>query len=403
PLHARAFGPWILAGDEPVPNEHSLLPHSDLVFVDPPGTGFSRIAHDEGRARLLSTVADTDAFEAFVRGWLERYDRTGAPLHFVGESFGGYRLARLAERLCDLRVGSIVFISPILDLTASEETVGNDLPFVFALPTMAAAAWFHGKASSHATDLESVWNAAEGFARSELLPALHLGSALDDVERDRLVAKVIALTGLRTETIAAARLRVGTEEFLSTLRGSEGLLIGRLDVRITGPQPEPATGDRPASADDPALGVGRRNVIHSAPLARYLHAQVGVPGDESYVSLSLDVNFSWNWAPASTGPAFTASAVPSVAALLAACPDVRVLLIGGRFDLATPLAAAIHALRHGDIPPKNVEVLALDGGHSLDSATLPRAHEAVIRLIQNKSPHDDGRLLRTAEKEGDDG
>ena len=388
PLHLNALGPRLLQAGEPVENAVSLLDPADLVFVDPVGTGFSRMLRDEAKTRLLTVPGDADAAEEFIRAWLRANDREHASIHLIGESFGGYRLAAVAPQLTDLRLDSLTLVSPLLDATTVAEAPENDLATVFPLPTMAVAAWFHGTARAGVDDVAEVWAEAERFAVDELLPALHRGAALEPDTRIRIAARIAELVGLSPDDVLAADLRVGSEDFLRSLRSDEGLLVGRLDVRVTGPLPEPHPDGRPPAADDPALGLGRDNVIHSAPIARYLRDELGAPvgADQPYVSLSLDLNFAWDWRPAEAmPPIFRTSVVRNLGAVATERPELRILLLGGYFDLATTLSSSIHAVRHSGAPASAIDIHPLIAGHSLDETVLVEARDAIGRTITHTS------------------
>ncbi|MDF2506666.1 MAG: peptidase [Microbacterium sp.] len=388
PLHLNALGPRILRSGEAVENAVSLLDAADLVFVDPVGTGFSRVLRDAANARLLTVPGDADAVETFIRAWLRANDREHDSIHLIGESFGGYRLAAVAPQLTDLRLESITLISPMLDATTTAEAPENDLALVFSLPTMAVAAWFHGAAGTGVDDVAEVWAVAERFAVEQLLPALHRGAALDPVERVRLAARMAEMLGLSPDAVLAADLRVGSEDFLRSLRAAEGLVVGRLDVRVTGALPEPHPEGRPPAADDPALGLGRGNIIHSAAIARYLRDEVGAPvgADEPYVSLSLDLNFAWDWRPAQPmPPVFRTSVVSNLGEVATAHPGLRILVLGGYFDLATTLSSTIHAVQHSGAPASAIDIHPLTAGHSLDETVLVEARDAISRTITHTS------------------
>lgn len=380
PLHMNALGPRILQDGDVVENPDSIVDVSDLVFVDPVGTGFSRIRSEAAQSRLLRVSADAESVAALIRTWLSEHDRSNAPIHLVGESYGGFRLAALAPLVADLNVASVTLISPMLDAASVAGVRGNIMPTVAELPTLAATAFAHGKApGSSAAD---VWDAADAFATAELLPALYQGSTLPKAEQSCIARRIGELTGLDPQLILEHNLMVDSETFLQTMRRSDDLLVGRLDTRVTGPIPAPRTDEKPASVDDPSLGIGPSFVIRSAPIADYLHAQVGVSGDDEYISLSLELNFAWDWrAEKKWPPEPYVTGVPSLRALIAARPATRVLLVGGFYDLATTLASTIRAVRHVVDDDTKLEILRLDAGHSIDAAVRAQAAAAIRRTI----------------------
>ncbi|MFI9838323.1 hypothetical protein ACIHFD_14885 [Nonomuraea sp. NPDC051941] len=390
PLHMSAFGPQRFETVPAetgrrrivVPNPLSIIDVADLVFVDPVGTGFSRVLREGGAAPYMTVHGDVAAMRHFIRDWLARHDRRDCPVYLVGESYGGHRLATLCAEVGDIDVAGLVFVSPLLDATASTPAPGNDLPHVLELPTMAVAAWAHGRASAGAPDAATVFDRAQEFAQSRFLTALHLGSALPQDERAAVAERVAELIGLPVGQVLAADLRVGSEDFLRTLLADRDELVGRLDTRVTGPMPPPPEDDRPLAADDPAFGIGRSNVILSEELADYLRREAGATDEGTYVSLSLELNFAFDWRGEHPKADFYRNPTKHVAQLLRERPGIRVLVTGGYFDLATPLAASTHAIRHAGVPASNVHVLPLVAGHSLgDGESLETAVSAVRALL----------------------
>lgn len=358
PLHFSAFGPRRLgprdaAGERALlDNRETLLDVADLLFVDPVGTGFSRPLRADGGKRYWTVEGDAAATLTLVREWLRANGRTGSPLFLAGESYGAYRLGTMAARLDGLSVAGLILISPALDFATSADQAAVD-----RLPTMAVAAWRQGRAKAEG-DVAAIWEAARRFAEHDYAAALQQGSLLPGAERARVAAMVARTIGVP----AGADLRPDTQGFLETL--VPGSVVGRLDVRVAQPARPPANSDRPAAANDPSLGLGRSNVITSRPIAAYLTQDIGVRTTRDYYSLTLDVNFNWDWNRPVTQPGETWSVVPAIATLMAARPAVRLLAVGGYYDLATPWLATRHALSRGDLPQDRVTLLALPSGHS---------------------------------------
>jgi carboxypeptidase C (cathepsin A) len=368
PLHFGALGPrvWLQKGSsrELVDNADSLLDVADLVFIDPVGTGFSRLRPGGDPDRYWSIDGDAAAAADFIHDWLRDHGRSDAPVFIAGESYGGFRLATMAPRLDDLQVAGLIFVSPMLDASASAGVPGNDLPFVFELPTLAAAAWYHEKIDRAGRSVEQFYDEAARFAQSEYLVALQQGSTLPDAARKQIAARMSQLIGLPAETIEASNLRMDSEQFLRTLLADKNLLLGRLDVRVTAPKPATQDPNRPPAADDPALGLKGSNVIRSELIKNYLRDEVGVNTARDYLSLTLDVNFRWNWQTTARGPRFYINPTTHLAALMQKQPQTRLLLLGGYYDLATPLLAPRHALSHAQLPWDKVTIAAFDAGHS---------------------------------------
>jgi carboxypeptidase C (cathepsin A) len=385
PLHFEAFGPRrrparSAGPDAPLlDNPASPIDVADLLFVDPVGTGFSRELRAGGGKPYWSTTGDPASVLALLRDWLRDNGRESAPLIVVGQSYGGTRAALMARDMGDLEVTALVLVSPALDYSAGASAPGNDNPYVFSLPTMAVAAWHHGKVARDGRDVAQVWEAAREFAQGDYLRALAPGSALPQAEKERVAARVAALLALPVADVLAANLRVDSQAFLESLLAADGRVVGRLDTRVTAPKPAtPLNADRPAAANDPSLGLGRSNVIRSPVVARYFRDELGLRTTRDYFGVTLDVNFNWDWSAALTGdagsPRYWFTTTPNLVTLLRAKPRARLLVIGGYFDLATPLLGVRHALAHADLPADRVELLALPGSHSPydDPASLER-------------------------------
>jgi carboxypeptidase C (cathepsin A) len=275
----------------------------------------------------------------------------------------------MAQDMTDLNVVAMVLISPATDYTGSAAARSNDNPYVFSLPAMAVAAWHHGKVDAGGRGLVQVFESARAFAQGEYLVALHQGALLPVAERTRMAARVAEFIGLSAATVEAADLRVDTQDFLELLLADAGKVVGRLDTRVAAVRATvPPSVDRPPAANDPALGLGKSNVVKSGIAARYFREELGLRTDRDYYGVTLDVNFKWDWSGAlpsqGVGARHWFDATPKLAQLLAAKPRARLLVVSGYFDLATPLLAVRHAMSHAGLPPEQVEWLALPGSHS---------------------------------------
>jgi carboxypeptidase C (cathepsin A) len=383
PLHFSLLGPrrWAVAAGgarTAVDNEDSLLDVADLVLVDPVGTGFSRELSPGGGKGYWSPLGDAAAVETLIRAWLADHQRASSPVYIIGESYGGFRAAQLARNIGDLAVAGIILISPATDLSAASGE-GSDLPFVFELPALAVAAVTHGRVEPRGRTVGQVWEEARAFAQGDYLVALQLGGALPDSERERMAARVSALVGLPASTIAAANLRVSSQDFLEQL--VPGRIVGRLDTRVTAAKPEKQlVPGRPKAADDPALGLGTSNRINSPAVRDYLRNEVGVRTEADYISLTLDVNFAWNWNSGSSKfeDNLGFNATPHLAALMRKRPAVRLMVLGGYYDLATPLLGPRHAIAHAGIPLERTEFHALAQGHTVSETDAGRREASAL-------------------------
>ena len=392
PLHFNAFGPRQLTDERDAAgrrkladNPYSLLDAADLVFVDPVGTGFSRERPGVHSGAYWSVEGDAAAVLQLIRKWLADNVRSDSPLFIAGESYGGFRLATMLKHAEDLPIAGLILISPLLDASGASAAPGNDLPYIFDLPSMAVAAWEHNKVDRVGRTIDQVYAEAERFAQSEYAVALQQGSLLPAPERDALAGRIALLIGLPAQTIAAANLRIDSQAFLEKLLAAEGRIVGRLDTRITAPNPDPAKlPNRPAGANDPALGLGASNVVKSEPIKAYMERELGVHTARDYLSLTLDVNFRWNWQSEGTSPHFYVNPTPNIAKAMIKEPRMRVLLVGGYYDMAVPLLGPRYALTHAGAPLERLTLQALVAPHSAfqGDANLAAGSEVVHEFLR---------------------
>src|SRR5580698_7644177 len=254
-LHMGAFGPKRVRtlDDSHTPaapysivnNDYSLLDATDLVFVDAPGTGFSRIAGKDREKAFYGVDADAEAFADFIAQFLAKYGRWNSPKYIFGESYGTTRAAALinlleTEKLVDFN--GVMLLSQILNFDNSadqpELNPGIDLPYQLMLPSQAAAAWYHHKLPNQPAELAPLLKQVENFALTDYMQALAAGSSLSAERKTEIASRLHNYTGLAADYIERANLRVNGGEFEKTLLGSE-ITTGRLDTRFAGPTIDP--------------------------------------------------------------------------------------------------------------------------------------------------------------------
>lgn len=364
PLHFGSLGPRQrtdrdAAGQRKiVENSRSLVDAADLVYIDPVGTGFSRQLPSGDATSYWSNAGDAAAVLYLIRTWLKENERDASPVVITGQSYGGYRLARMMKDAEDLNITALVLISPSLENPGA----ASDRDRVFDLPSMAAAAWYHNKFDRGGKTALQWFEDAADFARTDYLVGLFQGSALPPDERDRLATRMSHFIGLPAQFIAESNLRIGSEKFLNALLEEEQKLVGRLDGRVTGPVPVDPP-DRPAAANDPALGLGASNVIVSKDIGNYLRQELNVPSARDYVSLTLEVNFKWDRSDSDSLPG-TPGPGRNIAEIMNKKPDIELLVMGGIYDLATPLLGSMYAVEHAGIPLDRVTIAMFEAGHS---------------------------------------
>ncbi|WP_083748545.1 hypothetical protein [Pelomonas sp. KK5] len=384
PLHLNGLGPKRYVDKQLQPNPFTVLDTMDLVFIDPVGTGFSQVL-EAGKSRYWATEADARAAAALIRHIVKATQREGAPVYVGGQSYGGYRLATLMKFTAELPpLSGIVFISPMLDATLMADAPGNELVHGAELPSMAVAAWQHGKGDRavQGETVQQVFERATAFARDEYVPALLEGAKLPADRQKTIAARLSALLGLPVDEIVRQRLRPGSEDFLTHVLGQDGKRLGRLDTRVIGSSAPPPAGK---PTNDPSLVVTAPVANQLTPTEAYFRNELNVPITRKYVPLSFTVNGGWNFFDASpTQEAFYLNATRHVATAMAANPQLRVLYVGGYYDMATPVGAATYALEHAGLPMERVRMQVLPGAHSPydDDANLARFTAALREFVR---------------------
>ncbi|HUG44191.1 MAG TPA: peptidase S10, partial [Acidobacteriota bacterium] len=305
-LHMGAFGPKrVLMQEEghalPPPyglvdNEHSLLDLTDLVFIDPPSTGYSRSAPSEDPKQFHGVEEDIEWVGEFIRLFTTRYERWGSPKFLAGESYGATRAAGLARHLQQrhgMNLNGVLLISSILNFQTARFDTGNDLPYPLFLPSYTAAAWYHSKLGSELqTNLRQALREAEEFALGEYAPALMQGSGLSAQDRQRIASAMSRLTGLSPAFIERSNLRVPLRRFVKELLRDERKTVGRLDSRFTGVDAD-AAGE--TFEYDPSYAVIQGPF--TAVANDYLRTHLGFESELPYEVLTARVR-PWNFGPA---------------------------------------------------------------------------------------------------------
>ena len=363
-LHLGAVGPQRVAfpadGSLPtmppklVQNSESWLAFADLVFVDPVGTGFSRIVEQDSKAKpddkgdgakdeagdpkeYFGYKRDLESLCEFMARWLSRNDRWGSPIFIAGESYGGYRVGRLVRMLQEdtgIGLNGAVLISPALEISTLSPTDYDVLTWVDVVPTMAGAAVHHGKSRAFpaGTPLEDVWREAERFATGDYSEFLTQGASMAPDRREQVLGRLADLLGLSPDIVTRADGRVTMRVFARELLRDQRKVVGYYDATITSTDPFP---DRePFEGPDPTLsGI---TPAYTMAVNRQLRSEIGVDTDREYLVLSMEVNKDWkNDAPQHFF-------VPPIGATddfrygMALNPHLKAFITHGRFDMVTP-------------------------------------------------------------------
>ncbi|HXN74284.1 MAG TPA: hypothetical protein VN861_17185 [Candidatus Acidoferrales bacterium] len=369
-LHMGALGPRkvVLQSEgfmPPAPyriqdNPYTLLDKTDLVLIDAIGTGFSRAADAEMFKKFWGVRGDIEAFSEFIRLYITRNERWGSPLYILGESYGTTRAAGIAGYLADqgISFNGITLLSMVLNFQTLEDNKTNDEPYVFLIPSFTMIAGYHHKLPADLSqDMTKAREESEKFATGDYARALAKGDSLTSEERQKVIDQLSRYTGLSKEVIDEANLRIDVGKFTHYLLIDQKVRVGRLDGRFTGPDPQGLLDTRFYDPTGPATEPPFTSVLNS-----YLRTELGYKTDMPYHTFAQE-RAEWDWGSASRGFADTASAMREA---IVKNPYLKILVMEGYYDLATPYFAANYTIDHLDLPQKyrsNVSYATFDSGH----------------------------------------
>ncbi len=405
-LHMGAWGPKrVVTADDThnpaapyqiVDNDQTLLDASDLVFIDAPSTGFSRIAGKDKEKAFYGVDPDGQAFASFIQEFLAKYNRFNSPKYLFGESYGTPRSAVLVNDLeteHDIDFNGVILLSQILNFDLSvdrpEYNPGVNLPYEVALPTYAATAWYHNKLpGKKPADLPSFVQSVERFAMGEYAQALQAGAGLPAKQKLDIANKLHNVTGLPVWYIMKANLRIDGGEFEKTLQDDAGLSTGRLDTRFSGitldPLSERSDYD-PQSASISSAYISAFNAYVRATL-NYGQGRLYVPSARLYRD--------WDMRHKPPGQQFpgrgAANVMPDLANAMKQNPNLKILLMGGYYDLATPYYEGWYEMHQLPIPDqlqKNIQYHYFQSGHMVyaHQDSLKEMHTATADFIRATS------------------
>lgn len=404
-LHMGAFGPRrVVTRDDThtpaapyqvVNNDSSLLDVSDLVFVDAPGTGFSRVAGKDKEKAFFGVDQDAHAFAEFITAFLSKYSRWNSPKYLFGESYGTPRSAvviNLLETHYSVDFNGVIMLSQILNFDLSvdgpEFNPGMYLPYQLALPTYAATAWYHHKLPdpNKGRKLEGLLKEVETFAMDDYAQALAQGADLPRQQRDAVAARLHDYTGLPVDYIIKANLRINGRMFEKNLQDKTDTTTGRLDTRFSGPSMDPLSKE---SQYDPQAAA-----ISSAYISAfndYVRKSLHYGKDKTYKAFT-ELYKTWDYRHQPPGAPLrvnkATNTMPDLAMAMKYNPQLKILLTGGYFDLATPFYEGIYEMNHLPIPAKlrdNISYRYYQSGHMVyaHQESLKALHDDVAGFIRS--------------------
>jgi carboxypeptidase C (cathepsin A) len=366
-------------------NPDTLLDRSDVVMIDAMSTGYSRAATAELTKKFLGVKGDVQAFGEFIRLYLSRYERWNSPLFLLGESYGTTRAAGIAGYLADhgISFNGVTLLSMAVDFQTLEWNNSNDLPYFLLVPSFTMIAGYHHKLSADLTqDMARTREEVVRWSSNDYALALAKGDSLTPEEHRKIVEQLSRYTGLRPEVIEAHDMRIDVPTFTRELLLDQKLLTGRLDGRFTSPSP----GDE--RFYDPTSGA----ILppYTSAFNHYLRTELNYKTDMPYRVFAYDQpGFrDWEWGNSIEGFPSTAG---GLRAAIIKNPYMKVLVMEGYYDLATPFAAANWTMDHLDLTPQfrqNISYATYNAGHMvyIDRAEHNKMKKDLVDFMEKCLP-----------------
>jgi len=353
---------------ERVANEYSVLDVTDIVMVDPVGTGFSKPLGEAKGEDFWGVDQDIRSVGAFVKEYVTQNGRWASPKYILGESYGGIRSAGLVWHMQSthgMNFNGVIVVSPFMNMGSGVDGANIDMPHILYLSTLAATAWYHDAIPDKRASLEAFVEEVDRFAYDEYAPALVKGYTISEEEKRRVAEKLAAYTGTSADYWIKADLRVSHQQFVQELKRDERLIAGRIDSRFIGPAVNPLGEAMDYDPFFPAVGPA-----FTAAFMDYMHNELKFGKDEVYTVSAFGV--AWDWQhqpPQSQGWAVPwADLRPDLSMAMTMNPGLHLLVQQGYYDLATPTLATKHDVAHLDIPPearKRITMAYYEAGHMM--------------------------------------
>lgn len=395
-LHMGAVGPKRVVLDDPnfndsgytlADNEYSILDDTDIVMVDPVGTGITRAVGDKKNTDFWGVEEDISSISNFINAWINEYDRWASPKYLLGESYGTFRAAGLAPYLQNtygIALDGIVLVSNVLDLRTITFGPEDDTSYILFLPAYAATAWYHEKVQDRPEDLESFVEQARTFAYGPYTSALMKGDELNESERNRILNGLVRFTGLDRDYLERSNLRVTASAFFKELLSKENMYVGRLDSRYKGYSMDPLAKD--ALYDPQSVAI---SPPYQMAFMDYYHGELGFGKDMKYNFSAYSLpGFNWNWTRNEQAGWFPTSptTVQDLREAMIINPGMKVMVQNGYYDLATPFSGTEYTFDHMNLPEElkdNIELTYYEAGHMfyINMPDMQKFKEDIVRFI----------------------
>jgi carboxypeptidase C (cathepsin A) len=353
-----------------VDNEFSVLDRSDLVMIDPVGTGISRAVCTKKDEDFWGVDPDVDSISRFIAQYVSDNKRWNSPKYLLGESYGTTRGAAIVNWLQanrTLTFNGLILVSVATDIEAIFASLpGNERPYAVYVPGYAAVAWYHKALPEQPAELAPFLDEVRAFAMGPFSVALNKGASLSADERNQIAAQLHKYTGLSVEYLRAANFKVSENAFVHELLKSRGQTLGRLDARFAGPTQDLLA--KETGYDPQASSIGPAYV---AAFQDYYHGELRFGDGKTYRTSNYDIGGKWKWAHRIAGNGAEQPMVNSgvdLAQALVEDPNLRVLVMNGYFDLATPFSATEYVMSHLDVPQSlnsHIQMKYYEAGHMM--------------------------------------
>ncbi|HYM43679.1 MAG TPA: hypothetical protein VET46_13040 [Steroidobacteraceae bacterium] len=397
-LHMGVLGPKRVVISDPTPtpaapyrtveNQYGLIDKSDLVMIDPVGTGVSHAVCNHKDDEFFGVDPDIDSLSRFIAQYVSDNNRWTSPKYLLGESYGTTRGAAIVNYLRahrSLEFNGLILVSVATDIEAIfAELPGNDRPYSVYLPGYAAVAWYHKVLPHQPAALEPFLAEVRAYAMGPYTAALLKGDALGDAERDAVAAQLHEYTGLSVEYLKYADLRVSEVMFAHELLKSERKTIGRLDGRFVGPTQDPLA--READYDPQSAAIG---AAFTAAFLDYYHGDLRFGRGETYYTTNFGIGEKWKFThKTDNGEQPIVNSDVDLAQALIQDVNLKVLVLNGYYDLATPFAATEYMMSHLGVPPaasSRIQMKYYEAGHMMyvNPASIARMKKDIDEFIDS--------------------